>query len=582
MARKINAEDMLPRPSYSLFIMTIPHLRGKELRQAVQNHLVGMYPGSLENKSIAIKKNGHEKWSYIVFILEYGADKNLAPSSTLFLAYYFTGKSANAVYVYDNWVEFALIEKGKIISSIVKLRNDIEILSIAPQIFDNNAENIDIFCKSEEAHFFDGALFHGKIVLHQIDQELNSVNAEKIYLFDKFNPGRKRKIILFALLILSATAAGGLALYERHKSLLEEADRIIKLQEQQKLQSEAEKRDLLLLTELRQQHNEIVKNKKTGPFEVAEAIALSLDSQSGIISATIQDGFFQLEANAQDALEILKAFENNRRIRSPMLQQAHPLNGMERFSISGTVIPEIEAIDQYLPIGEQINQLKERIQDYENSQNDKIKESPSNFGVNIRSLALKWGCRINSYQYLNAQEGKEIEFSVQAPSNRFFAFLQEASQGNNGWVFALVQIRNLAPQNALSVVFRVRAETIIDNAFEPAPDMAALSRDNEPISVARISRNYYAPAPYVPRQTADPPAASPAPPLPRREQAAWLEYVGTISDNDNRQYIYVKNTQTGLLLKLAEFGEGDMRYRSLSSGNFEAQMDGKLYEIRRR
>jgi hypothetical protein len=582
MARKISSGDMLPRPSYSLFIVDIPHLRGKELRQAIQNHLVGMYPGSLENKIIAIKRNGREKWSYLVFILEYGSDKNIAPSSTLFLANYFSGRDANAVYVYDNWVEFVCIEKGKINSSIVKLRDDIEIALMAGEIFDKNTESIDIFCKSEEAHNFNDNQFNFKAVLHQIDRELRSVNAEKISLFNQLNPGKKKRIIALAILTLCAMAAGGFALFERHKSLQEETDRIRKSQEKQKLLSEAEERELLLLTELRRQHDEIVKNKKTGPFEVAEVIALSLNSQSGIISATIQDGFFQLEANAPDALEILKAFENNRRIRLPMLQQAHPLNGMERFSISGTVIPESEAIDQDNPIGEQINQLKEQIQEYENSQNDKIKESPSNFGVNIRSLALKWGCRINSYQYLNAQEGQEIEFSVQAPSNRFFAFLQEASQGNNGWVFALVQIRNLAPQNALSVVFRVRAETIIDNPFEPAPDMAALSRDNEPISVARISRNYYAPVPYAPRQTANLPAASTAPPAPRREQAPWLEYVGTISDNDNKQYIYVKNAQTGSIFKLLESSEGDMRYRLLASGNFEAQIDGKFYEIRRR
>jgi hypothetical protein len=154
--------------------------------------------------------------------------------------------------------------------------------------------------------------------------------------------------------------------------------------------------------------------------------------------------------------------------------------------------------------------------------------------------------------------------------------LQEASLEDYGWEFTLVQIRNLAPQNALDVVFRIKANTIEFNST----GSFASGEQNEsatPLPIPRISRNYYV-APAIP-QAAAPVYA--APPPARIEQAAWLEYLGAVDDNILGASIYIKNTRTGGVLRLRLADNGDMRYRILSTGNIEAHMDGRIYEIRR-
>jgi len=205
-------------------------------------------------------------------------------------------------------------------------------------------------------------------------------------------------------------------------------------------------------------------------------------------------------------------------------------------------------------------------------QKNKEKLKPSVFGVNIRGLLVKWNCSINSYQYFTTDKEREIEFSVRTTSNRFFNFLKESSENNNGWIFTLVQIRNATPQNAVDVVFRVKAETVTDtpiDVFEPYEEAPA----------ARISRHYYIP-PSSPIVTQITPTVSV--PTQRPEPASWLEYIGLTSDNTGRHFIYVKNTRNGAMIRLEDKNEGQGRYVITPSGNIEAYIEGKIYEIRRR
>jgi len=279
-----------------------------------------------------------------------------------------------------------------------------------------------------------------------------------------------------------------------------------------------------------------------------------------------------MEVRAPDSLQVLKAFEKNRKVQNPMLQQIHPINGGERFTLSGTVLPEIETIDPSLSLQEQMALLELFIEKEEAFQKNKEKLKPSAFGVNIRGLLVKWNCSINSYQYFTTEKEREIEFSIRTTSNRFFSFLKEASENNNGWIFTLVQIRNATPQNAVDVVFRVKAETITDtpvDVFEPYEEAPA----------ARISRHYYI-LPTKPVETQTTPTVSSF--SQRSEPASWLEYIGLTSDNTGRQYIYVKNTRNGAMIRLEDKNEGQGRYVINSSGNIEAYIDGKIYEIRRR
>jgi hypothetical protein len=62
-----NKIKVIPRTSFSLFIIDVPYLRGKELSSAVRNQIVGLFPGNLEEYVIEIKKT-KAKDGHILFL----------------------------------------------------------------------------------------------------------------------------------------------------------------------------------------------------------------------------------------------------------------------------------------------------------------------------------------------------------------------------------------------------------------------------------------------------------------------------------------------------------------------------------
>jgi hypothetical protein len=382
--------------------------------------------------------------------------------------------------------------------------------------------------------------------------------------------------------VIAALGGAGITMYRYKKMHEEEIAKEKLFEEEQKRRIIADKLERQNLLDLQQRYNDFMEHKIAGPYETADVVSRCLDDNSKILSMTIKDGFFQMELKATDSLDVLKSFENSRKIRNPALQQIHPVGKWEHFTISGTVLPEKAVIDSALPISEQVSRLEELIKKEEDSINGRERQRPSAFGVDIRGLLKKWGCTVSSYQYFTLESGREIEFSIKTTSDKFFSFLKDASESNEGWIFTLVQIRNLAPQNALDVVFRAKAETVSEDQVEDTGQYAKAP-------VSQISRNYYIPSkqPIVAKEEPEPiplPLPPPPPPEPpqKPEQASWLEYIGATEGNAGGQYIYIKNSRSGALIRLEGKNEGDFRYVISPAGSIVAFMDGKLYEIRRK
>jgi hypothetical protein len=581
MSRKLSPSDILDRTSFSLFIIDIPHLRGQELHKAVQNYLVGLYPDNLEQYIVLVRKNGRKKWSYLVFILKKTIIKKPLPVSTLFISRRFSGKDSRVIYCNGGWIEFIQLSKEGLVKSAVKLREDFNFEENIRDFFGPDLKDIDIFCTESERIFISGLNPQYKITIHALEKELGKLPKYKVSLFEQYSGEKKLQKVLLFIFIAGLLAGAGRMFYQYRKSIEEETIRNRQSQEARQRQIEAEQREQQRLIELQTRYNSLVEGKTAGPYETAEVISGCFNERGRIQSLTIKEGDFQLEAYAPDALAVLSAFEKDKKIRNPMLQQIHPLNGEERFSISGTVLPAIGRIEPDLPVKEKIVILENAIAEMESVLNGRAGISPSLFGVNIRSLLLKWGCTIQSYQYLSIQDKGEIEFSINVSSGRFFSFLREASLNDTEWIFTLVQIRNLAPQNSLDIVFRVNSDALVTETL----DLPLIQEEDgrQPPDISLISRRFYIPPPPAPpRVIMEPPPAEPPPPPQKAEPASWLEYLGTVSDNTDSQFIYVKNTRSGTLLKLVHAGEGDMRYSVSPMGNIEAYIDGKLYEIRRR
>jgi hypothetical protein len=562
---------LLPRTAFSLFIIDLPSLRGKALESAVRNYLLGSFPDNLENRPLVIKKNNGKKGSYLIFVLEEGQPQILLSVSTLFCLKYFRKETAKILFLDNAWAELLLIENGALIKSEIKSTNTADLHEELIRFFGTDGGKLDIFCQDNDCPPLNGIEQEFSIKMHNIEKELSKIPIHTYSLYEHKSTVKKIEKSLLIIFVFFAITGSAIA-FIRYQKIHENKIVLEKqFEEEQKRRIEAEKKDRQKLITMQERYETIIKQKIAGPYETADVISQCLDDKARIVSLTIKNGFFQMDARALDSLQILKVFENNRKVQNPMLLQIHPLDGGERFSLSGTVLPEIEIIDPSLSLREQMNLLEIFIEKEEAFQKNREKLQPSAFGVNIRGLLLKWGCSINSYQYFTTEKEREIEFSVKTTSSRFFNFLKEASENNNGWIFTLVQIRNAIPQNAVDVVFRVKAETVIDTPvddFEPYEEAPA----------ARISRHYYLP-PAKPTASQNTPTVAPS---QRAEPASWLEYIGLTSDNTGRHFIYIKNTRNGAMIRLEDKDEGQGRYVITSSGTIEAYIEDKIYEIRRR
>jgi hypothetical protein len=572
MKDKTNKITLLPRTAFSLFIVEPPPLRGKELESAIRNELMGSFPDNLDNRPIVIKKNNRKKGSYLVFVLETGQPQILLPVSTLFFLRYFHKETAKILFLDNTYAELLFIENGTLVKSEIKSANTANIHEEVLRFFGDGIGKLHVFCQQNDSPPLNDIEPDLVIGTHNIEKELDKFPVHTYSLYENQSAAKKIEktfMIIFVLLAIAGSVTAIISYQKIHK------DRILqerRLAEEQKKRIEEENKNRQRLLALQEHYEAIIKQKVAGPYETADVISQCLDDKATIASLTIKNGFFQMEVRAPDSLQVLKAFEKKRKIQNPTLQQIHPINGGERFTLSGTVLPEIEIIDPSLSLQEQMTLLELFIEKEETLQKNKEKMQPSVFGVNIRGLLIKWNCSINSYQYFTTEKEREIEFSIRTTSNRFFSFLKEASENNNGWIFTLVQIRNAAPQNAVDVVFRVKAETVTDtpvDVFEPYEEAPA----------ARISRHYYI-SPAKPVETQTTPTVTSY--SQRPESASWLEYIGLTSDNTGRQYIYVKNTRNGAMLRLEDKNEGQGRYVITSSGNIEVYIEGKVYEIRRR
>jgi hypothetical protein len=575
--------DMIPRISFSLFILDIPYLHGRELSNAVRNQLIGLFPGNIDEHIIEIIKNKGKKWSYLVFVLNPDTNKREMPISTLFVKYFFPSGDARAVYIGDTWIEFILIKNGYIVKSVVKTREDTppsDIIKFPEMNNGESAATIDIFCSQDDGRFFPEGT-DSSIRVHIIEKELPRVNIGRISLFSHFSSGYKRKKILLFLLGTLSLAAFFFLLFEYQSNISRERQEMLTRQENIDRRMREEARETEYLEQLTVRYQNLINEKQVTPYEIIEIISQCLNNETTIITETIRENFFQFEARAPDALDVLKIFEENEQIRAPEMQQIYPMEKSEQFIISASVVPKIEKLSENVTRQEKISNLEDIIERLEYEQYGKPYYTPSFFGVSIRSLLSKWNCNITSYQYINIDNNRAVEFAVHAESVNFFSFLQEAVQPENGWHFTLIQIRNLSPLNMLDIIFRVTGN--IDTEDESSYVMSEETNPAIPIAINGITKNYYT-KPVI--TYISPPPVIPSDPVPvlvpeKLENVTWIDFIGIVADDRGTQFIYVKDKRNNKVLKLTPETENDLSYIDLQNGSYEIHLEGKSYELRR-
>ena len=566
------------RTFYWLYVLDIPHIRGKELVSAVRIKLNSLYPGNIDECNIQIRKNGSKKWSYLVFVLNKNTGKAMLTLSPLFIQYLYAQKTANALYVDKQWLDYIRIENGAVLSSTVKIRNN-EVFIEDVNALCGAETNLAIYCNKNDKEKLSQLQENNNIQFFDNQTELKKIDAHKISLFSDKSPVIKRKRIIAAAAALFLLVTFSWLLYQ-HRKNENELNTLLRFEQEQAQKTALERqRENQRLSQLIQQYQEIIASKTAAPFDIAAVISECADQQTRIQSATFNGNFFQIEGLTISSLGLLSKFENHRLVSDVRLHQVHPFGNMDTFTLSGTVKMETASVDESLPVSEQIITLENLIA----AEKDALSEtqlSPSAFGESVNALFSKWGCTTGSYQFLNEPEKTEIEISLRGPGSGFFNALYEIKTSRRLWDVHLTQIRNLYPRNLLDIVVRIKTEYV---QSQTGGTNTAHGGNIDPYPVVNISRNYFIPSqtPATQRTVSIEQTPIVTPP-PGMERAPWLEYIGSVYDDDNGRSIYVKDTRTGEIMKLGQSNEGNMRFAATPSGGIIAYINEHTYEINRR
>jgi competence protein ComGC len=573
--------EFYDRTSYLVFALEIPHVRGAELMSAVRYKLAGVYPGNIAERNIQIRKNGGKKWGYLVFVLDKRTGNAILPLSPLFAQHMHSPKSANVLFIEKRWLDYTRITNGVVESSTVKTRDGSRLIDDVKDLYAEETELI-IYCDRADQSLLVPLHSNNNIRFLDSHAELKKTDVHKISLFSAQSPVIKLKRALAVFAVLLALVAGSLIWHRQHADENERNALLRLQQEQAQSLSHERQRETQRLAELRMQYQEIIAAKTAAPFDMAAVIAECTGLQTRIQSATFNGGFFQIEGISNNPLDLLHKFENHRLVSGARLHQVHPAGNRDTFTLSGTVHTETASVDDSaLTTSEHIAALENLIAAELQYAASEAQSSPAAFGEAVQALFAKWNCTVSSYQFLNEPHKTELEYSLRGAGTGFFNALYEINSNHRPWEVRLVQIRNLYPRDMLDIVIRIRTE------YHPADTGGAGAAPAEaasPYPVTSISRNYFPPAPS-PRHSAQPSIASEPPPMPppaRTERVSWLEYVGSVHDNSDNRYVYVKDTRTGNIFKLGPFVEGNMRYAASPSGGIIAFIDGHIYEINRR
>ena len=568
--------EFYDRTFFWLFIMEIPHVYGRELLSAIKIKLGSLYPGDISECNIQVRKNGAKKDGYLVFVLDKNTGSKALPVSPLFIRHLYAKKDADVLYADKKWLDFVRIENGAVRSSTVKARNENTSAQDVKELC-AGAENITVYCDDGDRELLSAA---GENVIF-IDKNgvPKKTAVHKISLFGEKSPAVKRRRFLTAVAAVFLVVLSSKLFYGHRQA---ENERNARARLEQELEREAalelRKRDGKL-EELKKRYDDIVSGKKATPFDISSVISECSEARTRINAATFNGNFFQIEGVTAGSLGLLRNFENHYMVENARLHQVYPSGNGDAFTLSGNVRVKTAPLDGGLPAAEQIAVLEGLIAAETNYSRTDAHQSPSAFGAAVNALFKKRGCAVNGYRFTDESGKTELEMSLTGSGDAFFAALYEIKTKYRLWDVHLTRIRNLYPKDMLDVVVRIKTE-FADTGTETR---AAAAESDAPYPVAAISGNYFSRAarPEGRAKTAEPPPVTHAV-AAGAERVSWLEYIGSVSEEDAGRFVYVKDTRTGEIMKLGQHTEGDMRYAHAPSGGIIAYINENLYEIKRR
>lgn len=422
MNLKVSSKDFLSPSYYSVFILTLPKVNKKELKQIVLYKLKGIYPGNINNVNLHILKNGSKKNSYIILLVDkkYNDDENL--SFILLMNNIKKIKTNKLTFIGNDYIESIFIKNKSIEKYNVEFIESI------------NVEKANIL--------FDDSN----------DKEI-STNKNLSTIRDFYKSNRNKKIF-FGILILIVFVFFNIILFHSYKDnankLIEQRKEIQKKTEKQKILKDKE----IKLDKLKNDFFILTKNKNEKIIKIIDCIVNNLTSETKILNLEINNNNFFFTASSFDSLKILNNFEVNKNIKKAILHQVTIEKNFETYSISGEMIKNFETPNDTSNIDEQILWYKNKILEIE-SKNNVIKDiSNSSLIDYLRNTILNYNSNIDSYQILQNKNQNEIEFIFSVNSINLFRLLSLLSSDYQLFDISQLSIRK-NEFSSLSVVLKL-------------------------------------------------------------------------------------------------------------------------------
>lgn len=571
MAHKLENTMLTDRRAYSVFILTIKGLKGSKLEKAIYFKLVTVFPGDIENYTFDYRRNGSEKDSYIVFVIPKALSENAQYLSTLILKNHLRVDEGVVCFIEHEWFEICIFSKNSLKNTYVKNLDSSSVAEEIIRLSEENPDHVYIVRSKRDTRFPE--VYSSGDQANTIFSEDLFVSIEHDAVFIKKSPeySRKRKIRLFLLCLIAIGCILGIL---RYHEVSQQRDFQIRQSEMRIEKQRKEQAELVnTKTRLQDELTGLLNRRTVYPFDVMQLVAVNLDNKTQILSATFKDGFFQIEAVAQDALQVLQRFEENNMITNILMRNVSTVKGVERFSMSASVEPDVSNYVEGKDLKDDIDRLKLSIEEEKIKHDFTLFESRSEYAAVIRKMLRENSCVVKRYNFIQTDNGEEIEYSVIAANDGIARFLTSATRNPARFRFTQIQIRNLTPTPALDVTFRIQT-TVPDSTVKNDADAHEI--DFTISRITEIKKNYYArseskPAPKRIEIDKEKPSNKPR---------SSLMYVGAITGENGKPYIYAK-LHNGDILAFQLDGQGDMSCKLIDEHTYEATIDSELYEIKR-
>ena len=576
MNTKNNKSLFLPRPSYQVFPLELPPLSKKERDKVVKNKLRGLYPGNLEDKLIVTKPN-KKRGAYLAFVFDGSLQNNPLSVSTLAAVKFCKKGKRYCVIAWENWIEYLVLEDGRVLSSTVTLMEyqlKEQIISHAAKWFGTTEKKIliEVFCQANKCPsklFIETETFAVQFRAMEKDTMLYSISAWSCFPERLPQVKLRRRVLAITCIILTIVTFFIVRSWyiqrEAEREAQREVNRLMVLElAEQKAREE-------LLNNLRIAWENKLDEQKIGVYATMETLASCLSPAIRLLSASIkEDGSFRLEGTASDAIAALKDLQEHPRINNADIGTIVLDGRIERFTVNGIVERQSLFPEDDLTIMEKIAWY-ETVLIY-TAENETMPETAAEATQQIQDLLRKHRLSATRYRYLEAQGGWAIECTVSGTAIQLVQVLKEADDYSHHASMRIITLETRNRQNTVdgTIVFFVRGpgEPNYDRDYE------------ENTSVARIARLYGAPPARAVTQIQQ--SVLETPPIASMPVSSWIEYVGLINGADGKRYIYVKDNRSNDIYRLVE-GIGDYSFSYNNTGNIIARLGGYsgIIEVRR-